>query len=98
MAEEQTTQTTQQRPRYVRRPQRRRKVCPFCMEGVKYIDYKKPDILWPYLDELGMIQSRRKTGVCAKHQRRLAVAIKRARHLGLLPFAPEHLRGVDLER
>ncbi len=41
---------------------------------------------------------RRKTGVCAKHQRRLAVAIKRARHLALLPFAPEHLRGMDLER
>lgn len=66
------------------------------MEGVKYIDYKNPDALRPYLDELGKIQGRRKTGVCAKHQRRLAVAIKRARHLALLPFAPEHLRGTEL--
>lgn len=97
MAEEQTRQQQVQRPP-VRRFQRRRKACPFCIQGVRYIDYKNPDILWPYLDELGMIQSRRKTGVCAKHQRRLAVAIKRARHLGLLPFAPQHLQGVDLER
>ncbi len=87
-----TTQTASR----VRRPRYRRKVCPFCMEGVKYIDYKNPDALRPYLDELGKIQGRRKTGVCAKHQRRLAVAIKRARHLALLPFAPEHLRGTEL--
>jgi len=73
----------------------RRKVCPFCIEGAKYIDYKNPDLLRPYLDEMGKILGRRKTGVCARHQRRLAVAIKRARHLALLPFAPEHLRGQD---
>ncbi len=89
VAEQRTT-------RPVRRPRYRRKTCPFCAEGVKYIDYKDPNILRPYLDEMGKIRGRRKTGVCAKHQRRLAVAIKRARHLALLPFAPNHLRGLDL--
>lgn len=93
MAENATTRTTPTQP--VRRPRSRRKVCPFCMARVKYIDYKNPEALWPYLNELGKIQARRKTGVCAKHQRRLAVAIKRARHLALLPFAPEHIRGID---
>lgn len=88
-------QTTTRTPP-IRRRRYARKRCPFCMEGVKYIDYKNPDLLWPYLDDLGKIQGHRKTGVCAKHQRRLAVAIKRARHLALLPFAPEHLRGKEL--
>ena len=99
MAQEQTTtsngQSTQRPRRYVRRPRYRRKVCPFCIEGVKYIDYKNPDALRPYLDEMGKILGRRKTGVCAKHQRRLAVAIKRARHLALLPFAPQHVQGQE---
>ena len=97
MAEQSTTERTQTaRPRrFVRRHRYRRKVCPFCIEGVKYIDYKNPDALRPYLDEMGKILGRRKTGVCAKHQRRLAVAIKRARHLALLPFAPQHVQGQD---
>jgi len=89
-----TRSSTQTRRRPMRRPRRRRKVCPFCMGGVTYIDYKNPDSLRPYLNELGKIQPRRKTGVCAKHQRRLGVAIKRARHLALLPFAPEHVSEV----
>ncbi|HIC93576.1 MAG TPA: 30S ribosomal protein S18 [Anaerolineae bacterium] len=68
------------------------KVCAFCVEKVKTIDYKDADLLRRYITDRGKIKPRRQTGTCAKHQRRLAVAIKRARHLALLPFAPKHLR------
>ena len=69
----------------------RRKVCPFCAQNVQYIDYKEADLLRRFLSDRGKIKARRKTGTCAKHQRRLAVAIKRARHLALLPFTGEHI-------
>jgi small subunit ribosomal protein S18 len=72
--------------------QRRRKVCAFCLEKTKTIDYKDLSTLRRYLTERGKIKSRRKTGTCAKHQRRLAIAVKRARHLALLPFTAEHMR------
>ena len=58
---------------------------------IKVIDYKDPAKLRPYISHTGKIQPRRKTGVCAKHQRALAMAIKRARHLALLPYAPDHI-------
>ena len=64
----------------------RRKVCSFCVDRVNTIDYKDVDTLRRFLDDHAKIKARRKTGTCAKHQRRLAVAIKRARHLALLPF------------
>lgn len=70
----------------------RRKVCAFCLEKTKQIDYKDLSTLRRFLTERGKIKSRRKTGTCAKHQRRLAVAVKRARHLALLPFTAEHIR------
>ncbi len=76
------------RARYVPR----RKVCAFCVEKVKEIDYKEVGRLRRYVNERGKIESRRKTGTCAKHQRRLALALKRARHLALLPFTAEHIR------
>ncbi len=63
------------------------------MEKVKEIDYKDADFLRRFLTDRGKIKARRKTGVCARHQRQLAVAIKRARHLALLPFTAEHVRG-----
>lgn len=69
----------------------RRKVCPFCAQNMEYIDYKQADVLRRFLSDRGKIKARRKTGTCAKHQRRLAVAIKRARHLALLPFTGEHI-------
>ena len=72
--------------------QRRRKVCAFCLEKTKTIDYKDLSTLRRYLTERGKIKSRRKTGTCARHQRRLATAVKRARHLALLPFTAEHIR------
>ena len=57
------------------------------------IDYKNAEILRRYLSDRGKIKSRRRSGVCARHQRQLARAIKRARHLALLPFTVEHVRG-----
>lgn len=76
-----------------RRMTRRSKVCAFCADGVKMIDYKQPEMLRRYLTDRGKIRPRRQTGACAKHQRRLALAIKRARHLAMLPFTAEHTRG-----
>ena len=70
----------------------RRKVCAFCLEKTKAIDYKDVSTLRRYVTNRGKIRSRRKTGTCNKHQRRLAVAIKRARHLALLPFTAEHIQ------
>ena len=69
----------------------RRRVCSFCTGSIKEIDYKNTSLLSGYISDRGKIEPRRRTGTCAKHQRALAVAIKRARHLALLPFAPEHI-------
>jgi len=76
-----------------RYPPSRRRSCFFCKEKIKEIDYKDADFLRRFLTGRGKIKARRKTGVCARHQRQLAVAIKRARHLALLPFTAEHVRG-----
>ena len=76
------------RRRYSRRP----KVCQFCADRGKIIDYKQTDTLKRFVNEHGKIRSRRETGNCAKHQRQIARAIKRARHLALLPFATDRLR------
>jgi small subunit ribosomal protein S18 len=65
----------------------RRKVCSFCVDKVTDINYKDIDTLRRFVDDHGKIVPRRKTGTCAKHQRRLAVAVKQARHLALLPFS-----------
>ena len=70
----------------------RRKVCSFCSENVKAIDYKDLAQLRPYISDRGKIEPRRRTGTCAKHQRALALAIKRARHLALLPYTAAHIR------
>jgi small subunit ribosomal protein S18 len=71
---------------------RRRKVCAFCADQSHSIDYKEVNRLRRYLSERAKIEPRRKTGTCAQHQRALAVALKRARHVALLPYAPQHLR------
>jgi small subunit ribosomal protein S18 len=68
----------------------RRKVCSFCVARAKTIDYKNFSKLQQYITDRGKITPRRKTGVCARHQRALAKAIKRARHLALLPYVPSH--------
>lgn len=68
---------------------RRRKVCSFCLEHVDFIDYKEVARLRRYLSDRGKILPRRMTGTCARHQRTLTVALKRARHIALLPFSAE---------
>ena len=62
------------------------KVCQFCTDQQAVIDHKQADGLRRYVTEDGRIRPRRQTGACAKHQRELARAIKRARHIALLPF------------
>ena len=64
----------------------RRKVCGFCVDGIKHVDYKDVPRMRRFISDRGMIEPRRKTGTCAKHQRSLTTAIKRARHLALLSF------------
>jgi small subunit ribosomal protein S18 len=68
---------------------RRRRVCSFCLEHLDTIDYKEVARLRRYLSDRGKIMPRRMTGTCARHQRRLTTALKRARHIALLPFASD---------
>ena len=68
---------------------RRRRVCKFCAEKIDYINYKDVRLLAPFLPERGKIQPRRISGTCALHQRKLQVAIKRARQLALIPYVTD---------
>ena len=68
---------------------RRKKVCQFCADKETVVDYKDVETLRKYISERGKILPRRVTGTCAAHQRALTVAIKRARHLALLPYVVE---------
>ncbi len=86
MVQARTFKRRSNRARYIPK----RKVCFFCRDKVG-IDYKEQAQLRPYISDRGKIQPRRRTGTCAKHQRPLAVAIKRARHLALLPYVPSHI-------
>ncbi len=90
MAEEEREEQQQRSPR--RRFGRRPRVCQFCAEQVSWMDYKQVDLLKRYVSDQGKIRSRRETGTCARHQRMLARAVKRARHMALLPFAAERFR------
>ncbi len=78
--------------RPARRPRmpRRRKFCKFCADTSLHIDHKNPDLLKQFITERYKILPSRVTGTCAKHQRSLTTAIKRARDLALLPFTPLH--------
>ena len=75
-----------ERPRGGRK---RRKVCTFCVDKVEHIDYKDTARLRKYVSERGKIMPRRMSGNCAKHQRQLSEAIKRARAIALLPYTAE---------
>lgn len=70
-----------------RRP--KKKVCSFCVDKVESIDYKDVSKLRKFISERGKILPRRISGNCAKHQRQLTIAIKRARNIALLPFTTE---------
>ncbi len=65
---------------------RARKPCPVCEAGVRVLDYKDERTLQRFITDRGKILPRRLTGMCARHQRQVGTAIKRARHLALLPF------------
>ncbi|NLW78103.1 MAG: 30S ribosomal protein S18 [Ruminococcaceae bacterium] len=67
----------------------RRKVCSFCVDRVPYIDYKDLPRLRKYMSERAKIIPRRVTGTCAHHQRALTIAIKRARHVALIPYVSD---------
>jgi small subunit ribosomal protein S18 len=89
-----------ERPRRTRGVVARPAFCPFC-KGNMRIDYKDVSVLSRYISSQGKIVSRRRSRTCAKHQRRLAEAIKRARYLAMLPYAPSHIwrtGGVGLSR
>ena len=72
-----------------KRPKPRKKVCYFTKNKIKTIDYKDVELLKRFISPSGKITSRRATGTSAKYQRMLAVAIKRARHIALLPYVSE---------
>ncbi len=70
----------------------RRRICAFCVDKVDKIDYKDVNLLRRFVSDTGQIDSRRRTGTCARHQRRVTEAVKRARFLALLPYTAEHIR------
>src|SRR4030042_860725 len=78
------------KPKYVPR----RRACAFCADKGKDITYKEPASLRRYISDRCKIEPRRRSGNCAKHQRAMALAIKRARHLALLPFVPVPMRRI----
>jgi small subunit ribosomal protein S18 len=80
------------RPYQRGRPRGRTKACRFCTDKSKIIDYKDVDMLLGLTNLRGRILPRRKTGTCARHQRQVSQAIKRARHLALLPYSAQHVR------
>jgi len=67
---------------------KKQKACYFCVNNLKDVEYKDPQLLRRFLSSYLKILPRKRTGVCAKHQRKLSTAIKRARILALLPFVP----------
>ena len=75
----------------------RRKICQFCHDHVREIDYKDANrFMKRYISDRGKIEPRRKTGTCAKHQRLLSTALKEARQMALLPYTAEHMRGMHV--
>jgi small subunit ribosomal protein S18 len=85
MAQPKERPTGRKRPSSAAGPIRRRS-CYFCKEGIEEIDYKSINQLRRYISEKGKIRNRRVTGACRRHQRQVAVAIKRAREMALLPY------------
>ena len=71
---------------------KRKRVCGFCESGITYIDFKDERKLIRFLTEQGKIIPRHTSGACAKHQRQLATAVKRARHLALIPYVADFTR------
>ncbi len=72
--------------------ERAKKYCRFKKNGIKYIDYKNPDFLMPFINEQGKLLPRRITGTSLKYQRKIATAVKRCRHIALLPYVADQLK------
>ena len=90
--QQQKPERSEQRPERSERPardRRRRKVCQFCVDKVEHIDYKDTARLRKYVSDRAKILPRRMTGTCAMHQRQLTEAIKRARHVALIPYTSD---------
>lgn len=83
------------RPYQRGRPRARIKACRFCTDKNKVIDYKDVDLMLSLTSPRGRILARRKTGTCAKHQRLVTLAIKRARHMAILPYSAQHVRSTN---
>ncbi len=90
MSRTQNNSVSQNEP--LHKPEVRKKYCRFKKLGIKYIDYKDPNFLLKFVNEQGRILPRRLTGTSLKYQRKLTQAIKRARHLGLMPFVADGLK------
>ena len=75
-----------------KKQEQRKKYCRFKKSGIKYIDYKDPDFLLKFINEQGKILPRRITGTSLKFQRKVAQAVKKARHLALLPYVTDNLK------
>jgi len=71
---------------------RKKRICRFCENRVRHVDYKDPKKLMKFTTDVGKIIPRRTSGTCARHQRQLVKAIKRARHLALIPFVSDYAR------
>lgn len=76
----------------INREQKLEKYCRFKKNGIKYIDYKNPDFLLKFINEQGKILPRRITGTSLKYQRKVAQAVKRARHIAVLPYVADSLK------
>jgi len=76
----------------INRGQKKKKYCRFKKNGIKYIDYKDPEFLLKFVNEQGRILPRRLTGTSLKYQRKISQAIKRARHLALMPYVGDSLK------
>ncbi len=76
----------------MKREIRTKKICRFTQNNIKYIDYKNVKLLQKYTTEQGKIIPKRITGTCAKYQRQLSIAIKRARHMALMPYVSDTVR------
>ena len=71
---------------------KRKKYCRFLKSGIKYIDYKDPDFLLKFVNEQGKLLPRRLTGTSLKYQRKVAQAVKRARHIALMPYVADLMK------
>jgi small subunit ribosomal protein S18 len=84
--------TLMNEPIHSNKQETRKKYCRFKKNGIKYLDYKDPDFLLKLVNDQGKILPRRITGTSLKYQKKVAQAVKRARHLALLPFVTDSLK------